>query len=261
MKNKNIKAIVFDFDGTLRDTSIDYLPESTLYTLKQLRKNYKVYLATGRSIHILEFPGLDLNDFDGIICNNGASGYNSQKELLFTFPFGVEQVKKIVDYSHSKNISLTIQTPDFIYSTPFINEYHEKAYEYFEGKPEPIKPYENEDVLLINAYQYTGYDYSNIKKLANIRVIEGPTTHVDFMLPEMDKIVGIRKMMDLHCVDGHYIAFGDQENDYLMLENAYISIAVKDQHGSKNIQELADFTCEGSAKDGIYEMAKLLNLI
>lgn len=259
--NKNITTIVFDFDGTLRDTSIDYLPESTLEALRLLRKKYKVFLATGRSIHILSYPGLDLNDFDGIICNNGASGYDSQKNLLFSNAFSQNQIHKILDFAKQHHISLTIQSTDLIYSTPFINEYHARAYEYFNAKPEPIKQYEGEDVLLINAYQHADFDYTSLIKDANICVISGPTTHVDFMMLDMDKTIGIKQMMEYHGVSGDYIAFGDQENDYQMLKNAKISIAVKDRYGSKRIQEMADYVCEGSAKNGILEIIQLLKLV
>ncbi len=252
----NIKAVVFDFDGTIRDTSIDYLRPSTLEAIRALRKKYKVYLATGRGIHILNYPGLDLKDFDGIICNNGASGYTNDKKLIFEFPFAKHQVETIIDYCTQKNISLTVQTTTNLFSTPAINDYQKAAYAYFDDTPDPVKQYEGESVLLINAYQYAGYDYRELAELADIRIIEGPVTHVDFMLKHVDKYAGIKKMMELDGISGHYMAFGDQENDYLMLKNALISVAVKDKHGSKNVQSIAKYTCEGSAKDGIYEFLK-----
>lgn len=257
----NIKAVVFDFDGTIRDTSIDYLKESTLRAIQELRKKYKVYLATGRYMQILNYPGLNLSDFDGIICNNGACGYTPDKKLLFQYTLKDEQVKTIIDYCERNGISLTVQTVDEVFSTPFVNEYHKEAYDYFEDTPEQVKQYTDEDVLLMNAYYKQGFDWSELAQLADIRVIEGPTTHVDLMLKDMDKYIGIQKMMEIDGIQGDYIAFGDQENDYIMLKNAALAIAVLDQHGSKRLLEVADYTCPGSAEDGIELILKQLELI
>lgn len=257
----NIKAFVFDFDGTIRDTSIDYLKESTLEAIRQLRKNYKVYLATGRYMQILDFPGLNLEDFDGIICNNGASGYTPQKELIFQTTLDDNQVHKIIDYSLKHDISLTLHTVDEIFSTPSINEYHKLAYEYFKETPEPVKAYTDEDVLLINAFNYPGFNWDELENLADVRIIRGYNTHVDLMPKNMDKYVGIQKMMQHHNLEGDYVAFGDQENDQIMLKNAVIGIAVKDQHGSEKLQAIADYVCPGSAEDGLYNILKQLEFI
>ncbi len=257
----NIKAVVFDFDGTIRDTSIDYLKESTLKAIQKLRKKYKVYLATGRYMQILSFPGLNLEDFDGIICNNGACGYTPKKELLFQYTLADDQVKTIIEYCKKFDISLTVQTVKEVFSTPYINKYHQEAYDYFKDTPEDVKQYTDEDVLLMNAYYKQGFDWSELAELADIRVIEGPTTHVDLMLKGMDKYVGIKKMMELDGLDGEYIAFGDQENDYLMLKHAAIGIAVLDQYGSKRLLEVADYTCPGSGHDGIATILQQLELI
>ena len=56
--------------------------------------------------------------------------------------------------------------------------------------------------------------------------------------------------------ENDYMAFGDQENDLEMLENAKIGIAVKDIDGSEKLQHMADYVCDAPRKDGIYTFLK-----
>ena len=56
--------------------------------------------------------------------------------------------------------------------------------------------------------------------------------------------------------ENDYMAFGDQENDWEMLENAATGVAVKDIDGSEQLQQMADYVCGAPREDGIYNFLK-----
>ena len=75
-----------------------------------------------------------------------------------------------------------------------------------------------------------------------------------FQLPEVDVYKRQQKYYGFN--ENDYMAFGDQENDLEMLENAKIGIAVKDIDGSEKLQHMADYVCYAPRKDGIYTFLK-----
>lgn len=257
-----LESVIFDFDGTIRDSQLSYLPPSTLLAIKKLKENnFKVFLATGRGIHILQFPGLDLSLFDGIICNNGACGYTNTKQLLFADVMPEPLVKNIIEDAKALQIALSVRTLDCTYTTPMINKYQEKAYTYFDNEIEPVKQYEKEPVLLLNAYYHNNFDWDAFGKKHDINVVQGPTTHVDLMLKNVNKYTGIQKMLKIFKLSSDYVAFGDQENDIEMIQKAAIGIAVLDKYGSPKLAEIADYVCESGKKDGIFTILTQLELI
>lgn len=259
---KKIESVFFDFDGTIRDTELEYLPQSTLDAIKKLKENnFKVFLATGRSIHIIDYPGLDLSLFDGIICNNGACGYTNKKELLFADAIPKETVKNIIADAKKLEMALSVRTIEKTFTTPFITDHQKEAYQYFKAEIEPVKAYENEDVLILNAYYHDDFDWRAFSKKHDIQVVEGPSTHVDLMQNNVNKYTGILKMLKIFHLSPNYIAFGDQENDIEMLENAMIGIGVKDKYGSEKLLQIADYVCDGGKKDGIFKILSQLELI
>ena len=78
-----VKAIFFDFDGTLFSHKSGEISASTRTALAELRKrNIRSVLATGR--HMLEMEELPVNDlsFDGYITLNGQLCLDEKKKLF-----------------------------------------------------------------------------------------------------------------------------------------------------------------------------------
>ena len=92
MAFENIKAIFLDMDGTLLHED-NKATVKTKEVIDQLReKNYKVFLATGRSyseIHSLVPKGFKV---DGMISSNGTRG-DIEDKLLFKHSLTIDSVK------------------------------------------------------------------------------------------------------------------------------------------------------------------------
>ena len=102
---ENIKAIFLDMDGTLLHED-NKATVKTKEVIDQLReKNYKVFLATGRSyseIHNLVPKGFKV---DGVISSNGTRG-DIEDKLLFKHSLTIDSVKKIVQLAQQQHIFL-----------------------------------------------------------------------------------------------------------------------------------------------------------
>ena len=214
-----MKAVFFDVDGTLIDCVEKKIPASSIKAIEELRKNgYKVALATGRDINSIRgIKDLDISVFDAYVLNNGAAIYDNTLRCIKDFPFLREDVEKILEYCNNKNMSLIFDT--------------------VEG---PM-----------------GYDFSELEKDISARIVPCPTVCYDVMAKGISKQTGIRELMKYYGFnENDYMAFGDQENDLEMLENAKIGIAVKDIDGSEKLQHMADYVCDAPRKDGIYTFLK-----
>ena len=111
--------------------------------------------------------------------------------------------------------------------------------------------------MKINIFAPMGYDFLNWKKIFQRELCHVPTVCYDVMAKGISKQTGIRELMKYYGFnEDDYMAFGDQENDLEMLENAKIGIAVKDIDGSEKLQHMADYVCDAPRKDGIYTFLK-----
>lgn len=111
--------------------------------------------------------------------------------------------------------------------------------------------------MKINIFAPMGYDFSELEKDISARIVPCPTVCYDVMAKGISKQTGIRELMKYYGFnENDYMAFGDQENDLEMLENAKIGIAVKDIDGSEKLQHMADYVCDAPRKDGIYTFLK-----
>ena len=73
MSKRQIKAIFFDIDGTLRDFETKRIPESTKEALRKAREaGILLFIATGRhKLEIEEENLLEDMEFDGYVTLNG----------------------------------------------------------------------------------------------------------------------------------------------------------------------------------------------
>lgn len=75
--------------------------------------------------------------------------------------------------------------------------------------------------MKINIFAPMGYDFSELEKDISARIVPCPTVCYDVMAKGISKQTGIREMMKYYGFnEDDYMAFGDQENDWEMLENA-----------------------------------------
>lgn len=254
-----MKAVFFDVDGTLIDCVEKKIPASSIKAIEELRKNgYKVALATGRDINsIRDIKDLDISVFDAYVLNNGAAIYDNTLRCIKDFPFLREDVEKILEYCNNNNMSLIFDAVDGPYLATKITDFLVEGKKYYEEEIPPYIEWKGEEVVKINIFAPMGYVFSELEKDISARIVPCPTVCYDVMAKGISKQTGIREMMKYYGFnEDDYMAFGDQENDWEMLENAKIGIAVKDIDGSEKLQHMADYVCNAPRKDGIYTFLK-----
>lgn len=254
-----MKAVFFDVDGTLIDCVEKRIPDSSVKAIKELRKNgYKVALATGRDIvSIGDIKDLDISIFDAYVLNNGAAIYDNTLQCIKSFPFLTKDVEKILEYCNNNNMSLIFDTVEGPYVANEITDFLIEGKTYYEEELPPYTEWKGEEVIKINIFGPMGYDFSELEKDISARIVPCPTVCYDVMAEGISKQTGIRELMIYYGFDENdYMAFGDQENDREMLENAAIGVAVKDIDGSEQLQQMADYVCGAPREDGIYNFLK-----
>ncbi|MEG0822924.1 MAG: HAD-IIB family hydrolase [Erysipelotrichaceae bacterium] len=151
-----IKAVFFDVDGTLLDSSNHKMPPSTLQALKLLKaKGIKLGIATGRSYEMLFDHELYLNLFDGM------SIYNTNGKIILQHCLDPFCINKLIEEANKEHISISLETVNSVYNINQHNNYIKKAFKYFKAPLPPIHSYNNEPIIMAVGYNYLGYDWQS----------------------------------------------------------------------------------------------------
>lgn len=263
-QNKMIRAIFFDIDGTLIDTTTHTIPASTILALRLLRANgYKTAIASGRDMKTIKtIEGLDLSLFDGFVASNGMCIFNEAANCIQKHAYAPEIVTELLTYANLHHMTLIFETLDDIYTANEVNDYVAIANAYYQETTPVRKQWQGEDIVKITAFQKQHYDFTSLIQKIDIQIFPAPTTTYDFTIPGISKLSGITEMMTYWKLPTTAFAcFGDHENDIEMVKGAALGIAVKDALGSKKLQDIADVVCESAKEDGLYRCLKHLKWI
>ena len=264
MAFENIKAIFLDMDGTLLHED-NKATVKTKEVIDQLReKNYKVFLATGRSyseIHNLVPKGFKV---DGVISSNGTRG-DIEDKLLFKHSLTIDSVKKIVQLAQqqhiyyevfpfeSDRISLkededwmremisTIEPPDAVSQSEW------------SSRREAIKGKIDWRDTLPDAHFSKIYLFSpKLDKITDFRnhLVENQTNlgitvsnssryNAETMPYHTDKGTGIKEMIDHYGIQQEEtLVIGDSDNDRAMFNFGHHTVAMK--NARQEIKNLTD---------------------
>ena len=104
---KTQKALFFDVDGTLYDSSTHQIRSSTIQILEELSKDPQIdlFLSTGRSWLTIEPLGEILNYFKGFNLSNGQY-ILIDKEVIVNKHIAQQTLQKLYHYCEIKQYSL-----------------------------------------------------------------------------------------------------------------------------------------------------------
>lgn len=244
--------IFFDIDGTTYQHNIQDIPESTKYALKQLKEmQFKIALCTSRAYEeLIALPSDFLNSMDAIICCAGGQiVYESQDKVNYIM--NQDEVEAGIDYLNLKNIPYRYVTPNgecclSVDDADVANRFNM----YYQMIP-PVKKYNKESCIHLLYYS------NDTEALENIYHIFKTSFHINYGYTHEILASNTNKATSMETVAQHFgftldecAAFGDGENDILMLTNAKIGVAMG--NGSDECKAAADYVTDSIEEDGLY---------
>lgn len=256
-----IKAVFFDVDGTLVSHKSKSVPQSAKEAIERLReKEVKVLLSTGRHIHELKDMPTNGIEFDGYVILNGQIGLDKNKKLIYSNPFGKEDVEGLLRIFHKKEYPFVLVNADGHYMN-FVNEFVEMAMEGVSTPVPPIREYQGEDLYQATVFILPKEDEEFSKKLPKgCKMARWGTHGVDIIATEGGKAVGMKYFGDvLGILPEEMMAFGDAKNDMDMI--AYAGIGIAMGNGEECLKEIADYITTDVDDDGVWNALQKFGML
>ena len=262
-----MKGIVFfDLDGTLLYNKEGRIPESAMYALGELRKNYKVVLSTGRDMdNHYSSCWRDSLSPDAIIHLNGTK-ISIGNKIIFEHFMEPSLLQEIYDFSRESGICFGTTIGDRDYYT--IPEKRTKAdLAFTRDLKRNYHPFTDliEDHIPVHALSYAG-DLENDRPIVKERFPDldlfgfDSGTGADVVEKGCSKADGMLRICEAFGEDvKDTYAFGDSQNDIAIIERAGTGIAMG--NALKELKDHADYVTEPVWDDGIYRACLHFGLI
>jgi len=245
-----MKYFFFDIDGTLTNIHTGKVVPSAVETIRKLQENgHFVAIATGRACYksrkIAEECGIH-----NMVTNGGAALVLNDK-LIRNIPLDKDKALTIIHEAEEKGYGVLVAFEDnikvFMKDHRFIDQVGERK-EPTEYIYRPDMNYED----LQNIYKiYISVSKEEDGKLVNRDLLTSLRFIPQYLTYQHDqKDKGIRDMMDyLHADYKDIVVFGDAENDMVMFQKEWTSIAMG--NGYLPLLQKADYVTDTAEEDGI----------
>ncbi len=258
--NKNIKLLITDIDGTVLDENCKYTPKlKNLF--KMLTDNgIKVVLATGRMFMGADPVREELGLETPVVCYQGGMVRRGD-EILHQSSVPTDIAKEIIEISRKKGFHLNLYNNDRL-----IVEDDNKLFmkDYTSGRHTTYEVVDSFDKVKLGVVsKLLGIIY-NEKELLNLRdemaehfrgklaVVRSHKYYLEFTNKDATKGSALKFLSNYWGIKKEEIfASGDQDNDYDMLMNAGIKVAMG--NASEKLKTIADYIAPPISKDGLSE--------
>lgn len=260
-KLNNIKLIASDLDGTLLNSN-NIVSINNINSIKKARvSGIKFSICTGRNYKGV-YDILDLwnikDEVDYIIASNGGEIFNLKtKKLVETYKLEPQIIKELIEIFKEADVAFTLYDNNYLYASRLddsvitvskrvksvvrvidLNEILNKPYfklllTFDSKKMDLVQAIYNSN---INLKKYKGFkSYNDLFEL----------TH-----PNTGKEVGIKYLMEeLNIKNENVVAFGDNTNDYSMIEYCINSVVM--ENGSDDVKKIAKYISDSNDNDGV----------
>lgn len=257
MKRQNI---FFDVDGTLQDSLTHEFPSSAKEAILKLQAvGHRVFIATGRCFASLKRSGLmEAIEWDGYVLSNGQVVMLKDTHVIHEECLDSQVVKQCMEVAKANQLALSMISAEEWFMNDEANEYVVEAHRFLNEVLPLHREYQNEAIITMLVYDAREADYHAFKTIQGVKVIPAESTYADLIVEGVSKADGIRRLCEYyHQAD--YIAFGDSLNDWEMMEQASLSIAMG--QGNERLKEQADFVTRSVSEDGIAYAIEVLGLL
>lgn len=229
----NLKAIVFDIDGTLVNKSSSMIDEQIIHAVQQAKeKNHKILLATGRPLHLIDEHIITSLKPDGYVTINGQVCLDSKHTLIHDVPLSAQTIEDFKHFISRHDCEFGLHTRyetlfntkgamyDIIYT--MLSRDHGRI----------LTPQE----MNWNQSIYTIILYTKQEDIVQQFINEHPYLRVDEFKPHCydvfnqsaNKAKGIEHFLNQWNISwDEVLAFGDSSNDIEMLQQAKLGVVIE----------------------------------
>lgn len=255
-----IKLIVSDIDGTILNEKCE-CSKKLRKTFEKVQENgIKIVLATGRMFAGADPVRKDLGFDTPVICYQGAMVRQGDK-ILYQNAVKNELAREIIEISRTRGFHLNLYNDDKL-----IVEDDNKQYmkDYTSGRfatYEVTKSFDDIELHNVSKLLCITYNEDEIIHLQNVlqeqfkgklTVVRSHKYYLEFTDVNATKGNAMNFLKDMWNIKTEEIfASGDQDNDYEMLKNAGIKIAMG--NASEKLKSIADYICPTVSEDGLVD--------
>lgn len=260
-RNKAIKLLALDVDGTLFDDS-GKISQASIDAMNQAREaGIEVVPTSGRDYDGIPWDQLEKVDINYVITTNGSAVYEAKtKKCLYEKYLDSGKMIPIFEYLLKKEIYINVfvdgvnYTPVQVYS--YIDNLDLPDYviqhmkENRKGITDLIEYLKNGDAKMqkatLNFQKQENGEFLNrkevqeyLEKCPDIKVVDGGFDNLEFTKAGTNKAAGLKFLAGhLGMTMDEVMAVGDSENDIEMLREAGLGIAMG--NASDEVKEVAD---------------------
>lgn len=254
------KIIFFDIDGTLIPFGEKEMPESTKRSLIKLReKGIKIFVATGKSLSQLSATKVMDIQFDGYLTLNGQLCYDKDFKLIFGNPIDSREMEILEKIFDAKRIPFSL-VGEFSRYINYVDDLVIARQTETNSAVPNVDKYKGEKIYQITAYVNPKQDKLLRDTLDLCTVTQWAPDAVDIISKNGGKLNAIHKILEIYDTQiSETMAFGDAENDSLMIENAGIGVAMG--NASDKLKKIASYVTTDCNKDGIENALKYFEIL
>ncbi|NMB08380.1 MAG: Cof-type HAD-IIB family hydrolase [Tissierellia bacterium] len=275
------KLIAIDLDGTLLDDHKEISKENIQLINKLIERDYEVVIATGRRYWSAKELTKTINKPLVILANNGSIVRETKKDrILFEKHLNIEDFRTVVGSGKERNLHPIIHVDnyengyDLIVEMDIENQAYGNYFNKDEKRYKKVQSYleiEDEKVLAVvylgskadmkDFYLDINKNYPNKYNVHIVENIRAAEALLEIMNPLVCKWQSLQEYARERGIkESEIIAIGDDNNDFPMIKNASLGIAMK--NASKNVKSVADIITEkDNNKSGVaFELKKILKL-
>lgn len=261
---RDIKAVFFDIDGTLRPLGSDHIMESTKRSIRALqKKGILTGIATGRNMFEIKASNLIQDmEFPFLVTINGGIVWEGDK-VIHRCPIEKAEIQKVLAMCEEDPFAIGFNEESEVYLN-LIDDTVRLTHEFIKTPPFPVqnpvpRALEN-DVYQLMIYATHERMDKIMANLENVKATQWHKIGFDIGSNLSNKGVGIEAAVKQHGIRlDQVVSFGDGMNDIDMLQNTGIGIAMG--NASEQVKQHADYVCERDVDDGVTKALVRLGLL
>ncbi|MRI00388.1 Cof-type HAD-IIB family hydrolase [Kriegella sp. EG-1] len=261
----NFKILCSDLDGTLLTTKND-VSDFTISEIKRIKERMKVILVSARMPQSMRYLQKRLSiENQPIICYNGALIIDRTTEI-FSNTINFNAVQKIHQLAENESIKLGLYYNQEWYVEES-SERVEKEIKYTRTSPTFRNTYETladwqsrnisaHKIMMMGTKTSADiiFPILNEEFSKQLNIYRSNDTLIELAPKSVSKLSAIQLLLSKEETLSEVISFGDNYNDFEMLQHSGLGVAVA--NGREEIKAIADFTTLKNTEDGVAHFIK-----